>query len=103
MKNDENNNLLLRIKDLLIRKFEICKKLITESTSRLQQDAEISDYESEDGIGGSNNSVSTLQDELIGDGDISDIEDEDDIDISSDSLENAIVSCNKVLRFLQLL
>ena len=103
MKADEKNNLLLKIKAMLIRKFEICKKLIIDSESKIKQNIELSDGESDDDLGQIED-VSIIEEEILEstNGDVEDV-DEDDIDISSEDLESSIINCNRVLRFLQLL
>ena len=104
MKEDESNSLLLKIKSMLIRKFDICKKLIIESESKIKQNVELSDSESsEDEIYDQIEDGALTDDDLIGstNGDMDEIE--DDIDTTNEDLENSIIKCNRVLRFLQLL
>ena len=101
MINDENNYLLLRIKEMLIRAFDIAKRKISEKM--MQMHNEQSDDEEEFGDSAVQDTVNNSGHEVnMSTEEIEDIEDEDDFENTND-LESAIINCNRVLRFLQLL
>lgn len=105
MKKDESNLLCLKIKEMLLRKFEICKKLITEKNLQLLNEAVLTDEDRDVDIGENMPvTLSTLGNDIIlTTEDVEDVEDEDDFDSNEDTIESSIVNCNRVLRFLQLL
>lgn len=102
MINDENNYLLLRIKEILFRAFDIAKRKISDKMVQMHNE-QSDDEEDEfaDSFQDTANNVS--QDGNLTTEEIEDVEDEDDFDDTPDSLEASIINCNRVLRFLQLL
>lgn len=104
MKQDEQNKLLLRIRDLLIKKFEIVKKVVSDWNFKLRAQSKYIDNrqkrsmkEEEKSSSASNGGfVRELTEEIFD-------ENEEDEDEDSEQNENSIQNCNRILRFLQLL
>lgn len=92
MKKDEANSLLFKIRDVLIRKFEICKKLVTEKNIELLQN-----FASALEDGGKKpeqimTTVSSILDDADNDSDnIEEIDEEDAYDSSNDDVESSII------------
>lgn len=105
MRKDEGNLLCLKIKEMLLRKFEVCKKLITEKNIQLLHEVVLTDEDRDVDIGDNMPvTLSTLGNEVfMTTEDVEDIGEEDDFDSSKDTIESSIINCNRVLRFLQLL
>lgn len=104
MKNDENNYLLVKIKEMLIRTFDIAKRKISEKMLQLHNEQSDDDESADEIFDSVPESMQTIGNDIIMENeDVEDIEDEDDFDSITDSLESTIINCNRVLRFLQLL
>jgi len=105
MKNDENNELILKIKNVLNKKFEISKKLINETNSQLLHNfVLLGEDNDEDNFVEKINTNTTLGNDIAETiEDLQEVNDDDTFDSISDTIESSIINTNRVLRFLQLL
>ena len=103
---DSSNQFLLKIKDMIARKFEVVKVLVAEKSAQL-----LHQYNLEE-VGESNNQK-THQTTMTGVGDfiditedpddVGDIEEDNEIGSESETVESAVININRIFRFLQLL
>ena len=102
---DDSNLFLLKIRDMIARKFEVVKILVNEKSVQLLQKyamEEEGDFAGKINMTtftGAGDYILTTEDE----DDIEDIEDENEINSETETVESAVININRIFRFLQLL
>ena len=105
MMTDDSNLFLLKIRDMIARKFEVVKILVNEKSVQLLQKyamEEEGDFAGKINMTtftGAGDYILTTEDE----DDIEDIEDENEINSETETVESAVININRIFRFLQLL
>lgn len=103
---DDSNQFLLKIRDMIARKFEVVKVLVAEKSAQL-----LHQYNLEEA--GDNYNDRAQQTTMTGIGDyilttedaddIGDIEEDNEVSSETFTVEDAVININRIFRFLQLL
>ena len=103
---DNSNLFLLKIKDMIAKKFEVVKILVAEKSAQLlrqyMMEEEGDNYNSrihQTTMTGVGDYIITTEDA----DDIGDIEEDNEINSETETVESAVININRIFRFLQLL